>query len=205
MGALRLAGVQTNDRVALLCGNVPAMIEAHFAVPAIGAILVPVNIRLSADEVAYILDHSGARLLIAGSEFAPLATDAYRRLAQPLPTVWVTHGDGSPAAPSDLNGISYEAFLATGSPQPLRASLDPTEGEDATISINYTSGTTGRPKGVMVHHRGAYQNALGEIISAGLTTDSIYLWTLPMFHCNGWCFPWAVVAIGGTQVCLPTF
>jgi fatty-acyl-CoA synthase len=108
----------------------------------------------------------------------------------------------SSARPEDR---SYEDFLAGGSPEPFSWSLPADEGEDATISINYTSGTTGRPKGVMYHHRGAYLNALGELITAGLTTDSTYLWTLPMFHCDGWCYPWAVVAAGGTQLCLRAF
>jgi fatty-acyl-CoA synthase len=106
------------------------------------------------------------------------------------------------APPADR---AYEAFLAGGSPEPFPWSLDAEEREDATISINYTSGTTGRPKGVMYHHRGAYLNALGEVITVGITTESIYLWTLPMFHCNGWCYPWAVVAAGGTQLCLRAF
>src|SRR5258706_341922 len=121
-----------------------------------------------------------------------------------LPTVWLSATpDGTElpegARPGDA---AYEAFLAGGSPAPFPWALDPVEGESATISINYTSGTTGRPKGVMYHHRGAYLNALGEIITAGLDVDSIYLWTLPMFHCNGWCYTWAAVGAGATQVCL---
>jgi len=201
--ALRRAGVETNDRVAILCGNAAPMIEAHFAVPLIGAILVPINIRLSADEVGYILDHSGARTLVAGVELAPLVAPARRLLAHPPMTVWVSAETGGQETPGlSPDERAYEAFLAAGTTDSLSPALDPAEGEDATISINYTSGTTGRPKGVMMHHRGAYLNALGEIITSGLTTESVYLWTLPMFHCNGWCFPWAVVAAGGAQVCL---
>jgi fatty-acyl-CoA synthase len=204
--ALPAVGVGAGDRVALLCGNVTEMIEAHFAVPSIGAILVPINIRLSADEIAYILDHSGARMLIAGTEVAPLVVDACRRLARTLPTTWVGGEDDrhDAAASPDLDGMTYESLLAMGS-DGLFAPCALEAGEDATISINYTSGTTGRPKGVMVHHRGAYLNALGEVMTSDLMADSVYLWTLPMFHCNGWCFSWAVAAVGGTQVCLRKF
>jgi acyl-CoA synthetase (AMP-forming)/AMP-acid ligase II len=205
--ALSGAGVMPGDRVAILAPNAAPMLEAHFGLPMAGAIMVPINIRLSADEVAYILEHAGARLLLAGGEFAPLIAETYARMDRALPTVWLSQtpgGDGLPAEarPGD---VAYEAFLAGGSREPFPWSLDPDEGEDATISINYTSGTTGRPKGVMYHHRGAYLNALGEVITTSLTTDSVYLWTLPMFHCNGWCFPWAVVAAGGTQLCLRAF
>ncbi|MBV9278800.1 MAG: long-chain-fatty-acid--CoA ligase [Chloroflexi bacterium] len=205
--ALRDAGVGRNDRVAILSANAPPMLEAHYGVPMAGAILVPINIRLSADEVAYILDHSGARLLLAGVEFAPLVAEVYRRLDRRPPTVWLSgQPDGAELPETAGDGdVAYERFLQRGSPAPFPWSLDPDEGEDATISINYTSGTTGRPKGVMYHHRGAYLNALGEIVTTGLATDSIYLWTLPMFHCDGWCFPWAVVAAGGTQMCLRAF
>ena len=226
---LHKAGIERNDRVAILSANAPPMIEAHFGVPMAGAILVPLNVRLSAHEVSYILLHSGARMLLAGVEFAPLVDEVAGRLDSTLPIVWISTspgGDellatkpetvganltprrsltprrGGGARPND---VSYEDFLASGSPKPYIWSLDPEEKEDATISINYTSGTTGRPKGVMYHHRGAYLNALGEVITTGLAADSTYLWTLPMFHCNGWCFPWAVVAAGGTQLCLRAF
>jgi fatty-acyl-CoA synthase len=205
--ALREAGIQRNDRVAYLLCNASPLLEGHFGVPLAGAIVVAINIRLSPDEVAYILDHSGSRMLFAGVEFAPLIEGAYRRLGRRLSTVWISAMPGGSEVPDSVpaEDQAYEAFLATGSPAPVPWSLDPDEGEDATISINYTSGTTGRPKGVMYHHRGAYLNALGEVITAGLNTDSVYLWTLPMFHCNGWCFPWAVVAAGATQICLRTF
>jgi fatty-acyl-CoA synthase len=205
--ALRNAGVGQNDRIAILSPNAPPMLEAHFGVPMAGAVLAPINIRLSVDEVAYILDHSGSRMLLAGVEFAPLVASVYEQLGRTLPTIWLSSlPDANELPDSARSGDhAYEAFLATGSAEPFPWTLDPDEREDATISINYTSGTTGRPKGVMYHHRGAYLNALGEVISAGLATDSIYLWTLPMFHCNGWCFPWAVVAAGGTQICLRAF
>ncbi len=205
--ALRSWGIRPGDRVAYLAPNAAPMIEGHFGVPMAGAIIVAINVRLSPDEVAYILGHSGARLLVAGAEYAQLIAAARERLGHELPTVWLgsaADADERPdaARPADL---TYEAFLETGSPEPLRWSLDPDEGESATISINYTSGTTGRPKGVMFHHRGAYLNALGQIVTAGLDSDSVYLWTLPMFHCNGWGFDWAVVAAGGTSISLRAF
>jgi fatty-acyl-CoA synthase len=205
--ALKARGVQPGDRVAVLAPNAPPLLEAHFAVPMARAVLVAINTRLSAGEVAYILEHSGARMLFAGAEYAPLVAQAAAQLAQPLPTIWLsTTPDGSELPASARHGDTpYETFIAGSSPAPFAWALDPAEGEDATISINYTSGTTGRPKGVMYHHRGAYLNALAELITAGLAADSVYLWTLPMFHCNGWCYTWANVAAGATQVCLRAF
>jgi fatty-acyl-CoA synthase len=201
------AGVERGDRVAFLAPNSSPLLEAHFAVPMAGAILVAINTRLSADEVAYILDHSGAQILFAGAEYADLINRVRGLLSRELPVVWCSAVPGGRDLPAEARSgdTAYEAFLEGGSPAPVHWTLPPDEGEDATISINYTSGTTGRPKGVMYHHRGAYLNALGEVITAGLQTDSIYLWTLPMFHCNGWCYTWAVVAAGGTQICLRTF
>ena len=184
--ALRDAGLQKGDRVAFIAPNIPALLEAHYGVPAAGGILVAINYRLNAKDVGYILEHSGARFVFVDHEFEELARDfvAHR-------TVRIDD-TGEPDDP-------YEAFLGEGSPAPLPNVL---EDEDEPISINYTSGTTGRPKGAVYHHRGAYLNALGEVIEAGLTPESVYLWTLPMFHCNGWCFPWAVTAVGGRHICL---
>ncbi len=200
--ALRGAGVQPGDRVAILCPNIPPLLEAHFAVPLAGAVLVAINTRLSPDEIRYILEHSGARLLFVDTELAHLVAPFSAQLASLQQVVTIV--DEQAGAPGQrLPGPEYESFLAGGSPAPLLTSGDlPHRMEEDTISINYTSGTTGRPKGVMYSHRGAYLNALGEALEVGLTSDSVYLWTLPMFHCNGWCFPWAVVAVGGTQVCL---
>ncbi len=186
--ALRAAGMEKHDRVAFLSPNAPALLEAHFGVPAAGGILVAINTRLSAEEIAYILEHSGSRFLFVDAELQPVLDPI------DLSALEVTRIDDT-GLPDD----PYEAFLATGSPEPVESWL---EDEEETISINYTSGTTGRPKGVMYTHRGAYLNALGEVIEAGLTRDSVYLWTLPMFHCNGWCFTWANVAISAKQVCL---
>ena len=200
--ALRAAGVQPGDRVAILCPNIPPLLEAHFAVPLAGAVLVAINTRLSPDEIRYILEHSGARLLFVDTELAHLVAPFYEQLSSLQQVVTIV--DEQAGAPGQrLPGPEYESFLAGGSPAPLLTPGDlPRRMEEDTISINYTSGTTGRPKGVMYSHRGAYLNALGEALEVGLTSDSVYLWTLPMFHCNGWCFPWAVVAVGGTQVCL---
>jgi fatty-acyl-CoA synthase len=205
--ALRALGIQPGDRVAFLAPNAPPLLEGHFGVPMTGAVLVAINTRLSADEVAYILTHSGARLLFAGVEYAPLIEHVRARLGGALDVVWLSAVPDGAERPTTARqrDVPYETFLAGGSPAPFDWSLDQDEGEDATISINYTSGTTGRPKGVMYHHRGAYLNALGEVITAGLATDSIYLWTLPMFHCNGWCYTWAAVAAGATQICLRAF
>ncbi len=191
--ALKELGVKKGDKVAFICPNIPPMLEAHYAVPMIGAVLVSVNIRLSSGEVSYILDHSDASVVIVDSEFSSLVEPEKVPKVKAFVTVCDTD------APQTIEGMEYEAFLMTGSDQPIDPEIDT---EEQTITMNYTSGTTGKPKGVMYHHRGAYLNALGEIIEAKLDVSSVYLWTLPMFHCNGWCFTWAVTAVGGTHVCL---
>jgi fatty-acyl-CoA synthase len=184
--ALRSAGLAKGDRVATLLFNSPAMLEAHFGVPAAGGILVAVNNRLSGAEIGYILQHSGAKYLLLDTGLAAVAEPSG------LPGVAVIRCDDTGAS-----GDPYEEFLAAASPARPASWL---EHEEETISINYTSGTTGRPKGVQYTYRGAYLNALSEVIVAGLGTGSAYLWTLPMFHCNGWCFPWAVTAVAARHV-----
>ena len=184
--ALRSAGLGKGDRVATLLFNSPAMLEAHFGVPAAGGILVAINHRLTGAEIGYILAHSGARYLLLDTELETLAGQAG------LDGVTVIR-----CADSGEPGDPYEEFCA-GAPSERPASW--LEDEEETISVNYTSGTTGRPKGVQYTYRGAYLNALGEVITAGLSADSAYLWTLPMFHCNGWCFPWAVTAVAARHV-----
>jgi fatty-acyl-CoA synthase len=186
--ALRALGLRHLDRVAVIAPNTPANLEAHFGVPAAGLVLVPINVRLSPDEVGYILQHSGARAVLVDHEFAGLLASL------DLAGRHVVRIDDTGAA-----GDPYEAFLAGGSPEPVEPWL---EDEEETISINYTSGTTGRPKGVMVTHRGGYLNAIGETLETRLSFDARYLWTLPMFHCNGWCFTWGVTALMATHVCL---
>jgi fatty-acyl-CoA synthase len=183
---LRDAGLGKGDRVAFLCPNTPPMLEAHFAVPAAGMVLVAINTRLGKDEVAYIVEHSGAKMVFVDAELG--------RLLEGVGGVEVVRVDDT-----GERDDPYEAYLAEGSPEPVVSVL---EDEEETISINYTSGTTGRPKGVMYTHRGAYLCALGNIIEVGMGYETKYLWTLPMFHCNGWTFPWAVTAVAGTHVCL---
>jgi fatty-acyl-CoA synthase len=198
--ALAGAGVRKGDRVAVLCPNIPPMLEAHYGISLAGAIMVPINTRLSADEIGYILNHSGSKVLLVDTEISPVIERCKGQLETVKTIVSIVDRElGADAAPPTLDGPEYEAFLATGSEDPVEI---PVEDEYETISINYTSGTTGRPKGVMVHHRGAYLNAIGECLTSGITSDSRYLWTLPMFHCNGWCCTWGVTAVGGTHVCL---
>ena len=184
--ALRSAGLAKGDRVATLLFNSPAMLEAHFGVPAAGGVLVAVNNRLASAEIGYILQHSGARYLLLDTEL--------EALTEPLDLAGITVIRCDDAG---VPGDPYEELLASASPERPESWL---EHEEETISINYTSGTTGRPKGVQYTYRGAYLNALGEVIVAGMGTGSVYLWTLPMFHCNGWCFPWAVTAVAARHV-----
>jgi fatty-acyl-CoA synthase len=202
--ALRRRGVGVGDRVAVLCRNASEVLEAHFAVPQLGAILVPINVRLSPNEIGAILDHAGASVLLLDRELAALVVPVRARLAGLRLIVPIDlsarHAVASLDLPPGLAGPEYEEMLAEGRPEPF---VYPVLDEDDTISINYTSGTTGQPKGVMYTHRGAALNALGELLVTGMTQSSRYLWTLPMFHCNGWCFPWAVTAAGAVHVCLP--
>jgi len=194
---LRASGIRPGDRVAYLLPNIPEMLVAHFAVPLAGAILVAINTRLSGEEIRHILDQSGSKLLVVDAALYPQVAP----IAAELKTVEQVVTVVDPAAPGDGvgSGVGYEELLAQGSDEPLEWGV---ADEEATISINYTSGTTGRPKGVQYSHRGAYLNSFGEIIHSTHTPDSVYLWTLPMFHCNGWCTAWALTAIGGTHVCL---
>ncbi len=196
--ALRDWGIQKDERVAFLCPNTPPLLEAHFAVPLSGGVLVAINTRLSAPEIKYILNHSGARMLFVDTELSHLVEPVLNFLETVELVVDIV--DEAAGAPGQTGSdTAYEAFLATGQPEPLVSRL---VDENDMISINYTSGTTGNPKGVMYTHRGAYLNALGEALELGLNSRSVYLWTLPMFHCNGWCFTWGVIAVGGTHVCL---
>ena len=194
--ALAASGVGPGDRVAYLCPNIPEMLIAHFAVPLIKGALVAVNIRLSPGEIAYILDHSGAKILVGESGLLAGLDGILDDRPRLRETFAVSRG-GPPAPPPAL---PFADLLSRGTAERRPWTVDD---EERVISINYTSGTTGRPKGVMYTHRGAYLNALAEIIHSGHTPRSVYLWTLPMFHCNGWCTTWAVTGIGGTHVCLP--
>ncbi|MEK9658347.1 MAG: long-chain-fatty-acid--CoA ligase [Chloroflexota bacterium] len=195
-GALRQAGVGYGDRVAYLVPNVPAMLEGHFGPMAIGAVLVAINTRLGEREVAYILNHCGAKVLVFDAEYAPLVRRVLPQATGVTTCVQVT--DDVPLA-ADIPGPDYEAFLASA---PVGTHREPLRSELDAVAIDYTSGTTGQPKGVVYHGRGAYLNALSVIIETRLSWRSVYLWTLPMFHCNGWCHTWAVTAAMGTHVCL---
>jgi len=191
--ALKASGFGPGDRVAYLCPNTPALLVAHFAVPLAGAVLVALNTRLAPQEVAAICRHSGARMLVADTALSASVEPVMDALGV-HEIVW--DDDAGAGAPP---GTALSELLARGSDEPLAWAVPE---EDATIAINYTSGTTGTPKGVMYTHRGAYLNALGENVTAGHDMRTVYLWTLPMFHCNGWCHPWAIVAAGGRQVCM---
>src|SRR6516165_387089 len=195
--ALAARGVGRGDTVALMAPNLPEAFEAHFGVPMAGAVLTALNIRLDPDTIAFILRHGEAKLLITDTEFSPAIKEALARLDD-KPTV-IDIADVQGPGGERLGEVDYEAFLATGDPE--FAELTPTDEWEA-IALNYTSGTTGYPKGVVYHHRGAYLNALGNVLVWGMRQHPVYLWTLPMFHCNGWCFPWTITAMAGTHVCL---
>ena len=200
--ALQASGVEPGDRVAYLMPNLPEMLIAHFAVPLTGGVLVAVNTRLTAEEVAYMLAHSGAKIVVVDAALLAKAAAAAKDIEAVAELVVAEDAELEPAA-ADLSLeprlVSYPEFLARGTQDPLPWSVPD---ELAPIAINYTSGTTGRPRGVIYTHRGAYLNCFGEIVHSRNDENSVYLWTLPMFHCNGWCTPWSVTAIGGTHVCL---
>ena len=193
--ALRRRGIQRGDTVAVMAPNVPALLEAHYGVPMAGAVLNALNYRLDARSIAFILSHGQAKLLIADREFSPIVKESLAALPEPIALVEIDDEIGG----ASLGGTEYEAFLAEGDPT---ATWSGPQDEWDPIALNYTSGTTGDPKGVVTHHRGAFLNAIGNAITVGLDRSSVYLWTLPMFHCNGWTYTWAVTAMAGTHVCL---
>ncbi|MBL8700176.1 MAG: acyl-CoA synthetase [Alphaproteobacteria bacterium] len=196
-GALRARGIGRGATVSVLAPNIPALLEAHYAVPMAGAVLNALNTRLDAASIAFILEHGESRLLLVDRELAALAADALGRMRNPPAVVDID--DHLALQGERIGSIEYEAFLAAGDPD--SEPVPPADEWDA-ICLNYTSGTTGNPKGVVYHHRGAYLNALGNALAFGLNDRSVYLWTLPMFHCNGWTYTWAVTAAAGIHVCL---
>lgn len=197
--ALQHWGICRGDTVAVMLPNIPEMLEAHFGVPMTGAVLNALNTRLEPDAIAFMLTHGEARVLITDREFAPTIAKALALLTGPKPRV-IDVDDPLCDNPGELLGeIGYEDFIATGDAE--AAWSLPADEWDA-IALNYTSGTTGNPKGVVIHHRGAYLNAVSNLLSWSVPQHAIYLWTLPMFHCNGWTFPWAMALNAGVNVCL---
>jgi fatty-acyl-CoA synthase len=195
--ALAKRGVRRGDTVAVIAPNIPPMLEAHYAVPALGAVLNALNYRLDARGIAFCLAHGEAKVLLVDAEFAAVAREALALLARDILVIDIADPQGP--AGERLGALTYDALLAEG--DPAFAWPGPLDEWDS-LALLYTSGTTGDPKGVVYHHRGAYLNALGSALTVKLAQDSVYLWTLPMFHCNGWTFTWAVTAAGATHVCL---
>jgi fatty-acyl-CoA synthase len=198
--ALTQAGIGKNDTVAVMLPNTPPMVEAHFGIPMAGAVLNTLNTRLDADTIAFMLDHGEAKAVIVDPEFSGTMKKALSLRQSNAPLLVIDVEDALYSGTSDkLGSVTYEAFVAGGDPQ---FAWDLPADEWDAIALNYTSGTTGNPKGVVYHHRGAATNAISNVLEWDMPKHAVYLWTLPMFHCNGWCFPWTVAARAAVNVCL---
>ena len=195
---LAARNIGSGDTVAAMLPNIPAMNEVHFAVPMAGAVLNALNIRLDASSIAFQLDHGGAKIILVDPEFAGVISEALTLMTGPKPFV-IDVDDAAFAAGKRIGELEYEDALSLGDEN---FTARPPQDEWDAIALSYTSGTTGNPKGVVTHHRGAYLNAVSNILAANLGPHPVYLWTLPMFHCNGWCFPWTIAAAAGINVCL---
>ncbi len=195
--ALKRRGIGLGDTVSVIAGNIPEMFEAHFAVPMTGGVLNTINTRLDAAAIAFILNHAEAKMVMVDPEFAGVAEQAIHIAGRDIPVINIE--DATWPDSHMIGSDTYDKLLAEGDEND--AWVWPSDEWNA-ISLNYTSGTTGDPKGVVYHHRGAYINALGNMLDWGMGKHPVYLWTLPMFHCNGWCFPWTMAAAAGTSVCL---
>lgn len=196
---LQKLGIGKNDTVSVLLPNIPAMIEAHFAVPMAGAVLNTLNTRLDAKTLAFMLEHAETKVLLVDPEFSAVAKEALDMVPQEIFVIDVEDENYEECFTTPIGQIEYEDWLAEGD---TNFEWHLPQDEWDAISLNYTSGTTGNPKGVVYHHRGAYINAASNIIACGMTPRATYLWTLPLFHCNGWCFAWTMAANGGTNICL---
>ena len=195
--SLSKLGIGGGDTVSVLAPNIPAHLEAHFSIPMIGAVLNSINTRLDSDTIAFILNHAEAKVLMVDPEFASVAERALKKVESEIIIIEIDDC----LAPSNkmFHHFKYEEFIKSGSSDFSTIGISD---EWQAIALSYTSGTTGNPKGVVTHHRGAYLNAIGNMMAWGMTPFPVYLWTLPMFHCNGWCFPWTITAMTGTHVCL---
>ncbi len=195
--ALTKIGISKNDTVSIIAANTPAMYEAHFGVPMSGAVLNTLNVRLSADTLAFMLQHSDAKVLLVDKEFSEVIAKALNQIEHSIYVIDID--DENVSTGFSIGKTEYEAFLETGDSD---FNWIKPENEWDAIALNYTSGTTGNPKGVVYHHRGAALNAINDLLVWKMSNSAVYLWTLPMFHCNGWCFPWALAAASATSVCL---
>ena len=197
--SLKKRKIKRGDTVSIIAPNSSAMYEAHFAIPMIGAVINTINIRLDAKTVSFILTHSDSKIIFSDTEFLPIVKEALKISRQKIPIIFIE--DDLNFSKNIKGDQSYEDFLNEGNLEDYKFDLI-IEDEWFPISLSYTSGTTGNPKGVVTHHRGAYLNAISNHLIWNMKKNPVYLWTLPMFHCNGWCFPWTIAALSGTNICL---